>query len=504
MTYKKNVIANYIGQAYVLIINIVSLPIIVKIMGPEAYGLVGFFTVVQSWFMLLDLGITPTICRQTANCLKEPEKLKKLRQQIRLMEVFFIFISMFGLSILIFFSDFITNKWLKVNKLNLDEVKYCILLMAILISFRWLTGLYKGVVTGFEQIVWLNKANSIISTFKFILIIPILEFYGSSPSVFFIYQLIIGITETVLYFFKVQRYLPKSSQFLPSNSVVLINEILGFSILISFTNIVWILITQSDKLLLSNNLSLTEFTYFTLATQLAYAPVLICNPITNALLPRLANIAAKKEMNTLSSTYRQGIQMVSVIATPIVLIIVLYPKQLLMVWCNDTLITNSVFFTLFLYAIGNWFMVLASFPYYLQFALGNLKLHFIGNCIFLFIYIPELIWATKKFGSNGAGYSWLFSNMIFFFVWVPIVHRFILNKYTIKYFYIDVFKPIFITFVLAILSRFLFDFYLFEIANRIYILVFLLVVFLMLILVSVLMLPFLRYALLNILNFKSI
>ena len=42
------------------------LPMYIKYMGAEAYGLVGFFSMLQAWFNLLDLRLTPTIGRETA------------------------------------------------------------------------------------------------------------------------------------------------------------------------------------------------------------------------------------------------------------------------------------------------------------------------------------------------------------------------------------------------------------------------------------------------------
>ncbi len=41
------------------IIGVVLVPHLAY-MGKEAYGLIGFFAMAQSWFALLDLGLSPT------------------------------------------------------------------------------------------------------------------------------------------------------------------------------------------------------------------------------------------------------------------------------------------------------------------------------------------------------------------------------------------------------------------------------------------------------------
>ncbi|MGH9879537.1 MAG: oligosaccharide flippase family protein, partial [Nitrososphaerales archaeon] len=66
MSLKRNIIANYASQIYVTLIGIVMVPLYVRYMGAEAYGLVGFFAMLQAWFQLLDMGLTPTMARETA------------------------------------------------------------------------------------------------------------------------------------------------------------------------------------------------------------------------------------------------------------------------------------------------------------------------------------------------------------------------------------------------------------------------------------------------------
>ena len=66
MSLKRNILASYASQIYVTLVGILILPLYLKYMGAEAYGLVGFFTMLQAWFNLLDMGLTPTVARETA------------------------------------------------------------------------------------------------------------------------------------------------------------------------------------------------------------------------------------------------------------------------------------------------------------------------------------------------------------------------------------------------------------------------------------------------------
>jgi hypothetical protein len=51
---------------WVVAIGIVMVPVYLRCMGREAYGLVGFFAVLSAWLALLDLGLSPDLAREAA------------------------------------------------------------------------------------------------------------------------------------------------------------------------------------------------------------------------------------------------------------------------------------------------------------------------------------------------------------------------------------------------------------------------------------------------------
>jgi O-antigen/teichoic acid export membrane protein len=113
---------------------------------------------------------------------------------------------------------------------------------------------------------------------------------------------------------------------------------------------------------------------------------------------------------------------VSVIAVPVALILALFAEPLIWVWTGDTEIAHRAAPVLALYALGNGVMALGAFPYYLQYAKGDLTLHLIGSALFAVLLLPALFWATRAYGINGAGYAWLGANAVYFAFWVPRVH----------------------------------------------------------------------------------
>jgi O-antigen/teichoic acid export membrane protein len=399
-----------------------------KYMGAEAYGLVGFFTMLQAWFNLLDMGLTPTVAREAARFRGRATDALSYRRLLRALQLIFVSIAFIGGSTLFAFSGFIAHHWLNVQSLSFDQVEIALKLMALGVALRWMSGLYRGCISGAEELVWLGGFNAILATLRFVVVVPVLIWIGHSTQIFFAYQLLVAVIELGCLMVKARGTFPKIPDEKPlgwSASFLFapIKSVLGFSLTIAFTSTIWILVTQADKLILSKLLALSEYGYFTLAVLAASGVMMVSGPITSALLPRMARLQAEGDEAGLIALYRNATQMVAVIALPTCLLLAFFPEQVLWIWTGDMHAAAQAAPVLRLYALGNGFLVISAFPYYLQFAKGDLRLHLLGNLFFLLFLIPLLIWASMKYGSSGAGYVWLFSNAMYLLAWAPMVHR---------------------------------------------------------------------------------
>ncbi|MEQ9564872.1 MAG: polysaccharide biosynthesis protein, partial [Pseudomonadales bacterium] len=131
MSFKRNIVANYVGQFYMTGVSILMVPIYLAYMGAEAYGLVGFFVVLQASFRLLDLGLSPTLAREVARYTGGAISPVSLWQLLRSMEGVFVVIGLLGGAALIASAEWIAQSWLTVKTLPLEEVEVSLLLMSV-------------------------------------------------------------------------------------------------------------------------------------------------------------------------------------------------------------------------------------------------------------------------------------------------------------------------------------------------------------------------------------
>ena len=337
------------------------------------------------------------------------------------------------------------------------QVQLALQLMAVGVALRWMSGLYRGCISGSEQLVWLGGFNSFVATLRFVGVLPILIWVGHSPEVFFTYQLLVAVIELGGLAVKAYGLFPAvplglSLGWSPASLFTPIKPVLKFTLSIAFTSSVWVLVTQTDKLVLSGILPLAEYGYFTLAVLAASGILIISGPISSVIMPRMTILYAEKKNEEAMGIYRKATQLVSIIAGSASITLAFCSEQILFAWTGDLQLAQKAAPILRLYAIGNGILAIAAFPYYLQYSKGILRYHLIGNAGMVVILIPSIVFAATFFGGTGAGYVWLVMNFLYLLTWVFYVHYKLEPGLHSKWIVDDVLKIIVPTIVIALLA----------------------------------------------------
>jgi O-antigen/teichoic acid export membrane protein len=198
---------------------------------------------------------------------------------------------------------------------------------------------------------------------------------------------------------------------------------IGFSLSAASAGIIWVIVTQIDKLLLSAILPLSEYGIFSIVTLAANGILLVSAPISGSLAPRLMALRGQGDDTSYLTTYRRATQFTAATVLPVAITLAFFSGETLKAWTGDARIVEGGAQALALYAAGTGLLTLSAFPAYLQYASGELKWHVLGEILFLLAIVPLIAWLATRFGAVGAGAAWLTVNITYFLAWVPVVHR---------------------------------------------------------------------------------
>jgi len=445
---RHNITANFAGKAWKGIFSLAFVPIYIKLMGVEVYGLLGIFLSLSALFALLDMGLSATLNRELSRLSVAEDSAQESRNLVRTFEVLYWGIGiLIGIAVIIL-APLITKYWINSTSISSETIEQALLIMGILLASQWPNAIYSGGLKGLQRQVGLNVIKSVLIVVKHGGAVLVLLFISPSISAFFLWQSLVALLTTIVLAVWLWKSLPKSghrSRFdkgLFFKNRKFASGMMGIALMT-------VLLAQLDKIILSKMLTLEMFGYYMLALNVASVLISLVSPVHTALFPRLSQLVVGEKQADISELYHKGCQLVSVIILPITMILVFFAEEILSIWIGDPVVVRNTHMLLSLLVIGsmiNSFMVL---PLTLMLSYGWTRLVLIQNGISIVLLVPLMLWMVNLYGAVGAAIVWIILNTGYIFILIPIMHRRVLKSEMWKWYSIDFSFPMIVVFMVG-------------------------------------------------------
>jgi O-antigen/teichoic acid export membrane protein len=436
-----NLVANFAGKGWAALMGIVFIPLYIRLMGIESYGLVGFFTTLQAVFALFDLGLTTTLNREIARYSALADKSQDMHNLVRTLELVYWGLAFcIGVLVLVL-SPFLSRGWVRAETLSVDVVQRSVILMGLVLAFQWPLGFYSAGLLGLQKQVLFNILNAVWYTLRFAGATLVLWLFTPTILVFFGWQILVSVISTGLMAVALWRNLPPGDEH-PQFQISIWRSIWRFAAGMSGISVLVLLLTQLDKVILSRMLSLELFAYYTLAWTVANGLTTVTGSVFTAMFPILSQYATLADAEGLKNFYHRGCQLMSVLILPITILVAFFAPEILSIWVHDPLTVTHTHFLVTLLIIGTALNGLMTLPYALQLAHGWTNLAFYTNLISVIVLIPLLVVATSAYGAVGAAMIWVALNSSYVLISIHVMHRRLLKGEQWRWYFEDVGLPL--------------------------------------------------------------
>jgi O-antigen/teichoic acid export membrane protein len=439
---KTNILANLGGRSICAILSIVFVPVYLSYLGVEAYGLVGFFLSIQAFLVLLDSGITPTLNREVSRLSCFPHRFQQLRDLSRTLEILCWFLAVVACAIALIICPLAGDYWFRSTTLQPDVITGSLSIMSVTLVFQWAIGFYSGGLLGLEEQRVLNIVNVTATLIRSIGTLVVLAYISPTLGAFLVCQLISTSLQAFCLGIVFWKRLPRPRR-RAHFSFTLLKPIWGYSSGVAATAVVTLVLTQTDKLILSKMLSLEGFGYYSLAVTLAGAAIgIIVGSIQSVYFPQFSQLVVQDREAELPHLYHRACQVMSFFLLPGACTLIFFSHPILLVWTGSAEIADNAYLLLSVVAIGTTINGLMHLPYVAQLAVGITRLGFWQNLISIFFLIPLMIYGTARFGALGGALGWVILNLSQICVGIPIMHRIIMAGEGKRWLFVDVGIPI--------------------------------------------------------------
>ena len=403
----KNSIYNLFGYGIPLIFALVLIPLLIKGLGEERFGILNLAWVIIGYFSFFDFGIGRALTKIIA------EKIG-LNQTEEIPSIFWtsfslvFIVSLVGTLALLFISPILVYDFLNISKDLQTETLYTFYVLALSVPIVTTTAGLRGVLEAYQKFGIINIIRITLGVFSFLGPLLCLIF---THSLFWIalFLIIVRAVVWVLYMnqcFKLNVKI-KSKLYFKTN---LVKHILRLSGWMTVSNIIVPVIIYLDRFLIGALVSATAITYYATPYEVVTKLLLVPGALTGVLFPAFS----ASYLNNPDFTKRislKAIKYIFIILYPIILLIVTFASEGMELWLGGKFAENS-YFVLQLLALGVLFNSIAYIPFAFLQGIGRPDITAKINLVELPFYLIGMWIAIKELGISGPALVWMLRMMI--------------------------------------------------------------------------------------------
>lgn len=399
----KNSFFNLLGYGIPLASAIFFIPILLKNLGTERFGLLNLIWVITGYSSLFDFGIGKSLTKIIA------EKIGT-NQSFLIPKIFWNSLYlMLGISLIVsitlfLVTPYIINSAFEIPNSLKPEATFALYGLIISLPIIITTAGVRGTLEAYQQFGIINIVRVFLGIFTFLGPVLVLVFIDSLFWIV-IFLLFIRIIAWLLYLkqvFKINNEIKTNlySKF----DYNLIRPLIKISFWITIANIVGPLMLYSDRFFISSIISATALTYYATPYEVITKLLLIPNSLATVLFP----VFSATEVNNpevAKSLFNKSVKFTFLTLFPMVFLSMVFSFDAMNIWLGNKF-ANESFLVLQILSLGVLINALAYIPFnYLQ-GIGKPKIPAILNLIEFPIYIILLWLFIKMWGINGAALIW--------------------------------------------------------------------------------------------------
>jgi O-antigen/teichoic acid export membrane protein len=417
-TVARNILANVAGTALGMLAFLAVVPVYLRLLGPEAYGLVGLFTTVMLAATALDLGLGATLNRELARTTAQVGAADGFADIAATLQAACWAVGIGAGALFLLVAPAAAPHWLRFSTLAPADVRGALALMGAALPALVARGFYLAGLNGLQRQGVANLVQLGGTLTRAAATVAALHLVAPTPAVFFTTQLVAFYVEVTVLAAALRRCLPLGARHGRVRPATL-RPLLAFSAGVAGTMLLGLTLMAMDQLVLSAVLPLVEFGYYTLAVAVAGALGQVVHPVTAAVYPRFSQLFERGDTRGAAEDYHFFSQLVAIVVLPLSALLIFFPADVLGLWTRDAEVVRHAAVVLSLRALGTVLNTLMHVPHVVQLAFGWSALGGRVNAVAVLVVAPATVALSLWWGAPGAALTWVALNLgvlVFFMI----------------------------------------------------------------------------------------
>jgi len=396
-----NIIWNFFGQGWLLILAFIATPFIVHGLEVYLYGIYILISVVIDYFAFLQFGMGAASVKYIAQYLAQGDE-DKIRMIFWTGAVSHFFMGLLGMIILIVFAPLFVDWFFHVPSDLRETALFALRVGSIGFLISMLSGMTSGVIRALGRFDLLNIMGIIFGTLQ-IAATVLLLILGFSLKEIIIANVAVQSAGLYCYWVYAKRLLPFLSKPVWDTNMLL--HLFKFGGFVTISGIVGPILTNIEKIFLTALRSVSALTYYAVPFSLINRLSVIPSSFSSVLFPTFSFLQeSDQEQINRDLHYRSTLYLFLIYIVPLVFFI-FFGRPFLAWWMGIDFAEKSTMILIILGFAGLINAVAYPSITCLQ-AMGKPQLPATFHVIEIFLYIPAGYFLIKTYGGIGAAFAW--------------------------------------------------------------------------------------------------
>jgi O-antigen/teichoic acid export membrane protein len=400
----RNALYNFITQIVVSIVAFVSIPIIVRGMGEEAFGVLTLIWMVVGYFSILDLGVGQASVKFLAEQLARNEK-EEANSTVWVSVGVSVAVGLFTSLVIALSVPFFVSLTDKIPSALLDETRRSSYWVTIAIPFVMVQGAFRAVPMAVQRFDLFNLMTGLSGLLQWGGSL-VLVLMGMGLFEVVMLTVIIRVVGAVVAFLIAMKLFPELSFRRVHRLKETAKTLLKFGGWLTVSQAVSPVTRYLDRVFVVSYHSLKMFTFYSVPYEAISRLQLIPMSLSTTLYPALAERGRGQGESQAGSLYWRAMNFTFLVMLPASIVLAVFSSEILQLWLGGDFPTMSeaVFALL---AIAAFIQAVGYVPLTALQALGRPDLATKFYLAEIPLYVLLCFMLVPSFGIEGAAWAWL-------------------------------------------------------------------------------------------------
>ena len=393
----KNTAFNLLGQVLPMITGIITIPYIIRGLGPTEYGIFSIATMLLGYFSIFDLGLSRATVKFVAENLS-PDRIHKVPELVCTSFTLLVGLGCLGGLIAALFVPVSVTHFFKMPASFVGEARTALLILCASMPIMLGNDASRGVLEAaqrFDLVNCVRVPSSVLFYAVAALVIP----FGVHVVGIVTLLVSIRLVSTFFYLFFCFRVFPGLRGGLRISRAA-IRPLATFGGWVMVSNVTGPVFGYLERFMIASVLSVTLLTFYSAPYDLVSKIVIFPASIVPSLFPYFS-FHGRAKRSEVSEVTARTIKYLLLVLTPIAATFVFFARDILQLWLGATFADKSTT-TLQIISLAFFLNAFAMIPYTSVQALGRPDLKAILDLIVLPLYALCSWWLMGQMGISGA------------------------------------------------------------------------------------------------------